>query len=170
MTYCHNNFTKLVNALIYALRIGHKTNNTLDLIERVGVLNDLNSKVAMLMIGGNDLQDGIQAPTIITNINRIIAHIREKIPHGRILLMGLLPAGGVPDWVIEEGKLVNDALALLENGDDLRYIDMRAQFADENENIHEELYHADRVHLSVLGYELWQRTIADLLAELLEFS
>ncbi len=147
---------------------GHRTTNTLDLIERVGILNDINPKVAMLMIGGNDLQAGAQAPAVIANIIRIIDHIHEKLPHVRVLLMALLPAGGKPDSLIEQGKIINAALALMENGDDIRYLDMQNQFADENENIHVELFQADQ--LSSAGYQVWQRTAQPLFNELLQFN
>lgn len=149
---------------------GHQSTNTLDLIERVGILNDINPKVAVLMVGGNDLQAGSQANQVIANIARIIELIRGKLPHARILLLGLLPAGGKPDELIEQGKLINAALALMENQDDIRYLDMLAEFADENENIHRELYQADQTHLTLLGYELWQRTMDPLFQELLMFK
>jgi len=148
---------------------GHTTVDTIDIIERVGVLNDLNSKVAVLMIGGNDLQRGTQAPQIIANIERIIALIKSKLPHERILLLALLPAGGKPEPILEQGKLVNAALAQMANDDDIHFLEMTYEFADENEAIHEELYQADQTHLSALGYELWQRLMDPLFQELLKF-
>jgi len=151
-------------------RAGHTSTQTLARIEREGVLNNLNAKVAMLMVGGNDLTGGAQAPSIIANIERIITLIKEKLPHGRILLMGLLPAGGKPPSVIEQGKLVNEALAQMENNDDIRYLDMREQFADEDENIFPELYLADQTHLSLAGYRVWRETMDPLFRELLRFQ
>jgi lysophospholipase L1-like esterase len=139
-------------------------------IEQEGVLEGINPKVAVLMIGGNDLQNGAQAPSVVANIEKIIQYLREKLPHTRIILLGLLPAGGVPEVVVEQGRLINDALVQMHNGDDLHYMDMRAQFGDENEQIYQDLYLVDGIHLTLKGYQVWHETMGPLFRQLLEFK
>ncbi|ODN03075.1 Platelet-activating factor acetylhydrolase IB subunit gamma [Orchesella cincta] len=149
---------------------GHTSDDTIQLIEGQNVLEGLNPKAVVLLIGGNDLQRGAQAPQVIANIERILQHFKNRFPHARILLLGLLPAGGVPDSVIEQGKLINDALAAKHNGDDLRYLDMRNQFADANEEIFKELYQPDGIHLTLTGYNVWNNAMLSHLTPLLQFN
>ncbi|CAL8088112.1 unnamed protein product [Orchesella dallaii] len=149
---------------------GHTSDDTIQLIEGQNVLEGLNPKAVVLLVGGNDLQRGAQAPQVIANIERILQHFRNRFSHARILLLGLLPAGGVPESVIEQGKLINDALAAKSNGDDLRYLDMRNQFADQNEEIFKDLYQPDGIHLTLQGYEVWNNTMFPNLTPLLQFN
>jgi len=149
---------------------GHTSQNTLNRIEQEGVLNGLNPKVVTLMIGGNDLQSGSEPAAIVARIQRILTHFRERLPHARILLLGLLPAGDKPDWLIEQGKAINDALSREDHGDNMRFLDMRNVFADENEVIYPELYMPDQTHLSEAGYRVWQQAIDPIFKELLSFK
>jgi len=148
---------------------GHKSSDTINLLNS-GALDGLNSKAVLLLIGGNDLADGIQATEVIRNIETIINLIRTRLAHERILLACLLPAGGYPETVVEQGLIVNGAIRAMANFDDIHVLDMTMDFGDSEHNIHEEYYQADQTHLSTMGYQLWQSKVQDRLNSLLQFA
>lgn len=135
-------------------------------VERDGILDGLNSSVVVIMTGGNDLKQLHLPGTIIANVTTLVGLVKEKLPAANVLLLGLLPAD-LPDLVIEIGKVINAGYARLDNGNDIRFLDMTRQFADANDRPLPELYTSDGVHLSSLGYDRWQATMNPLFQELL---
>jgi len=149
---------------------GHGSQDTLNLIERAGVLNGLNPKVAVLMIGANDL-DRLQMPeVIIPRIQKIVDHFKSKFKHAKILLLGLIPAAFIPEEFIERGRTVNRAIEAMQDGDRVHYLNMERDFGDENGRIFPELYQLDGRHLTKAGYDVWHAKMWPVLETLMKFD
>ncbi len=62
---------------------------------------------------------------------------------------------------------INGKLQHLDDGAQVRFADIGAQFLDANGNIPADLM-PDKVHPSAKGYALWQRSLEAILPELLK--
>lgn len=147
---------------------GHTSADALYLIEKENVLEGLNPKVAVLLIGVNDLINEASPSVVIANIERIVQHFKEQFAHARIILLGVLPSS-MKD-VNLQAKLVNNDLQAMNNEDDVYYLDMGSVFADENGDIFKDLYVEDGLHLALPGYVVWNETMWSRVEKLLQFT
>jgi len=146
---------------------GHQTANTIQRIRDEGVLNGYNSKVAMLLIGTNNLWDTAPPETIATianDIRTIIDLILERQTQAKILLLGILPRNGV--GIATRAEEVNAIIASYDDGNRIRYLNMKEQFQTSIGNVRPGLY-SDGLHLTAAGYQVWDTTMGPLFQELL---
>jgi len=143
---------------------GDTTRNILWRI-RNGELDGVNPKVVVLMAGTNNLgRDSVWG--IVEGIRAILDTIREKAPGATVLLMGMAPRGDNPVYgaTIEH---INAELAKLAGGK-VRFLDISKPFYRvARALLNVRLLEADRVHLSLAGYEVWAEALRPHLLELL---
>lgn len=152
---------------------GDRTQHVIWRLEH-GALDHLAPRVTVLLIGTNNT-DVNTAPEIVAGIRRILDLLRDKTPSTRVLLLALFPRGprtswnGQPDnWehrmaVIRE---VNAALARLDDGDRVRFLDLGRIFLDADGRIPAALM-PDQLHLSDDAYHHWADAMQPLLDEML---
>ena len=121
------------------------------------------------MIGGNDLKNGTAGDAVAENIKTIIGMIQERLPHGRILLLGLLPAEA-PETIVEEGLYVNSVISGYADGDRVEYLWMGEAFGTPEGTPLPELYKPDLTHLVEAGYQVWATEMRELFEKLLQFK
>jgi lysophospholipase L1-like esterase len=82
--------------------------------------------------------------------------------------MGILPRndGIRPTAVIPSINKINEKIANLADGKSIRYLDINDKLADGEGKLFEGMT-ADRVHLSVKGYQVWADALKPVLTELL---
>jgi lysophospholipase L1-like esterase len=154
---------------------GDTTQQVLWRIEN-GTLDHIQPQVVVLLIGTNN-SGSHTADEIIAANTRIVRQIHERIPDTKVLLLGIFPQNsrdlddnGIPrdDGVTRMAIIenVNQALAKLDNGKNVRFLDIGSIFLNEGKTIPEALMY-DQLHLTKSGYQLWAEAMQPLLSEMM---
>jgi lysophospholipase L1-like esterase len=110
-----------------AINLGFKGDATAHLLWRIenGEVAGITPKVAVVLIGANNFgRPHWSAEDTIAGIDAIIAELRRRLPHTRLLLLGMLPSDRSA-WVTSSALAVNKALALkYGRADDVNYLDV----------------------------------------------
>jgi lysophospholipase L1-like esterase len=112
-----------------------------------------------LMVGTNDLGDGVPVETAAENVGRILATAQRHSPDTRLFVQSVLPRG------LEFAPPVrhlNRRLEELAGTNQAEYIDLFPLFADEQGAIRRD-YSDDALHLLPPGYVVWLNAIRPLL-------
>ncbi len=145
---------------------GDRTQHVLWRFEN-GQLDGIKAKVAVLMIGTNNSNkdDNIEAD-ILAGVTAIVNQIRQRQPETKIVLMGIFPRGST--FSAQRGKIlqVNEALAKLDDGKNIFYIDIGPQLIESDGSIAKTMMR-DYLHPGEAGYRIWANAIEPKLKELL---
>ena len=132
-----------------------------------GQLDGIHAKVAVVMIGTNNSnkEDNTEAD-ILEGVTAIVNQIRQRQPETKIILLGIFPRGKT--FSVQRGKIlqVNQALARLDDGKNIFYIDIGSQMIENDGSIAESMM-KDALHPGAAGYKLWAQAIEPKLKELL---
>jgi len=137
-----------------------------------GELDGIKAKVAVVMIGTNNSgknRDGTEQCTeadILEGVVAVVQQIRTRQPETKIILLGIFPRG--PTFSTQRGKIlqVNQALARLDDGRDIFYIDFGPQLIENDGSISQSMM-KDYLHPGEAGYKIWANATEPKLRELL---
>ena len=137
-----------------------------------GQLDGIKAKVAVVMIGTNNSgknKDGTDTYTdsdILEGVTTIVQQIRARQPDTKVLLLGIFPRGKT--FYPQRGRLleVNQALARLDDGQHIFYLDFGSQLIGNDGSISKDIM-PDALHPNEAGYEIWARAMEPKLKELL---
>ena len=145
---------------------GDRTQHVLWRFEQ-GQLDGIKAKVAVIMIGTNNSnkEDNTEAD-ILAGVTAIVNQIRTRQPDTKILLMGIFPRAKT--FSPQRGKIlqVNQALARLDDGKNIFYLDFGAQLIENDGSIAPDMM-KDALHPGEKGYRVWANAIEPKLKELL---
>jgi lysophospholipase L1-like esterase len=158
---------------------GARTQNLIWQIEH-GELEGIAPKVAVLMMGTNNSLD-YSAEEIAAADRKIVAMVRARLPHTRILVLGIFPrgprdakGGPVTPAAIEEASrrmatiaAVNRELATLDDGKTIRFLDIGAVFLGQDGRIPHTIM-PDQLHPVAAGYQLWADAMQPLLDSMMK--
>jgi len=139
-----------------------------------GELDGISPRVAVLMIGTNNTAANSPAE-IVGAVDKIVTLTRTKLPHTKLILLGIIPrgpwvrGGQVDNWAARMAVIgqVNPGLKAIADADPMIiWLDMSAAFADENGLAREELF-TDWLHPSAAGFEVWGEQMSPVLARLM---
>jgi beta-glucosidase len=133
-----------------------------------GQLDGLKPKVAVVMIGTNNSnRDDNTENEILDGVKAIINRIRQQLPETRIILVAIFPRGQT--FSVQRGKIlqVNQALAKLDDGKMIRYVDFGSQLIEPDGSISRDVMR-DYLHLTERGYEMWGAALEPTLKEWLD--
>lgn len=129
-------------------------------------------KNLVMLMGVNDLQQGIPQEETLANIRKMIRRMKKESPGTNIILQALYPVSENRKSLYERfmiGKRTNAMirefnvkLAELAKEEEVLYVDLTEILADESGNLKEE-YTVDGLHPSTRGYELAAEEILPLL-------
>ena len=142
-----------------AVNFGIGGDSTRQVLWRIthGEVEGLHPKLAVLMIGTNNLYSDFNAGTdeeIADGIGLIVAELRQKLPTTKILLMGLLPRQN--DYFCGRVIAINRLLSrMVTRNPAVRYLDIGDKFLNAPGKVKPELYNADQLHLVAAGYQVW---------------
>ena len=150
---------------------GDRTEHVLWRFEN-GQLDGLKPKAAVLMIGTNnsnndkDGKEHYSTAEILEGVQAIVKQLRTRLPETKLIVLGIFPRGAT--FSTQRGKLlqINQALAKLEDGKMIHYIDFGSQLIEADGSISKEVM-PDKLHLSEKGYTIWAGAIEAKLKELL---
>ncbi|HEV3262631.1 MAG TPA: platelet-activating factor acetylhydrolase IB subunit [Gemmataceae bacterium] len=161
-----NKYYKPLHAANFGIG-GDRTEHVLWRLEH-GELEGIHPKVAVLMIGTNNL--GSNTPEQIADgIKAIVDDIRDKTPKTKILLLGVFPRSfKADDPARAKIKEINDTIAKMDDGGKhLRYLDIGDKFLDKNGDLPKEVM-PDALHPNRKGYEVWAEAMQPTLEKMLK--
>ncbi len=143
---------------------GDRTQHVLWRFEH-GQLDGLKPKAAVVMIGTNNSNRSDNTESeILEGVTAIVRQIRERLPSTRILLLGIFPRGKT--FSPQRGKVlqVNQALARLDDGNMVHYLDIGSKLIEDDGSIALAMMR-DALHPGERGYEIWAEATEPVLKE-----
>ncbi len=153
----------------HALNLGIGSDRTQHALWRLdnGQLTGLKPKVAVVLIGVNNIPDDNDTPRmVLEGVTAVVQKLRTKLPETKIILLGIFPFH--EDFHPQRAKAlqVNQALRKLDDAKSIHFLDFGYLFIQGDGKISKEMMH-DFVHLSPEGYRLWAEAMEPTLAKLL---
>lgn len=101
---------------------------------------------------------------IARGVAAIVNELRSRLPRTKVLLLGVLPRNNaeLTDFV----ERINTAVSILDNGNTVRFLNMRDAYYTGNGEFYTELFTDDLLHLSPPGYAKWNETMSSLFWEM----
>ncbi len=153
----------------HALNLGIGSDRTQHVLWRLdhGQIEGLKPKVAVVLIGVNNIPDERNTPRmILEGVTAVVRKLREKLPETKVLLLGIFPFREDFDRQRATAAQVNQALHQLDDGYWVQFLDFGYQFVQPDGRISKDMM-PDFVHLTPAGYRLWAEAMEPKLAELL---
>jgi beta-glucosidase len=139
-----------------------------------GELDGIKPKVVVLMIGTNNTgkeNNGRLRNTIsqiIAGVTAVVADIRTKLPESKILLLAIFPRGNTTeDFQRGEVAVINTALAKLDDGEHVKFLDIGPKFLDADGTLPKSVM-PDSLHPNAQGYQIWADTMNPTLDEMMK--
>ena len=143
---------------------------TEDLLWRItnGELDGISPKVVVLMIGTNNIgqHKDEKLEWTVAGIRKNVDTIREKLPHTRVLLLGVFPRGDKTSPQRARVDAINAQISRFDDGQAIRYLDIGHVFLDGQGEIPKDIM-GDALHPTAKGYELWYDAMSPLLDEMM---
>jgi beta-glucosidase len=137
---------------------GDRTQHVLWRFEQ-GQLDGIKAKVAIVMIGTNNSnKDDNSEADILEGVTAIVNQIRIRQPDTKILLLGIFPRAKT--FCPQRGKIlqVNQALAKLDDGQHIFYLDLGSQLIEPDGTISKSIM-PDALHPNAAGYQIWAKAM-----------
>jgi beta-glucosidase len=149
---------------------GDKTEHVLWRLEH-GELDGLSSgaKLVVMMIGTNNLGNPPRATPEDTakGVECLVKTVRQKLPQSRLLLLAVFPRGVAADDPFRaQIKTVNDTIAKLADGKNVRFLDIGEKFLDDDGTLPKDIM-PDALHPNARGYEIWADAIDPVIKEMI---
>jgi lysophospholipase L1-like esterase len=163
-------------APLHAANFGINADRTQHVLWRMqhGELDGLQPKAVVLMIGTNNtgLERDKVTPRNTTaeateGVTAVVAGLRAKLPAAKILLLAIFPRGEKGDPIRDQIKDINTALARLDDGKFVYFLDIGPKFLEPDGTLSKEIM-PDLLHPSEQGYQIWAAAIKEPLARLLK--
>lgn len=146
---------------------GDRTQHVLWRMEN-GELEGIKPKVVVLMIGTNNTgKDRNTTPEIIEGVTTVVKGLRKKLPKSKILLLAVFPRGEKDTPIRDQLKEINTALAKLDDGKMVKFLDIGAKFLEPDGTLSKDIM-PDLLHPNEKGYQIWADAMESTLADLLK--
>jgi lysophospholipase L1-like esterase len=151
------------------LNLGIGGDQTQHLLWRIdqGVLDGSKARVAIVLIGVNNLGNGFSPDDTVRGIRAVLERVRSKLPAARVLLLHVLPAGETPDDAMRAKIAATNAqLGSLSVPPAVRVADVGGIFLEADGRI-PKVQMADFLHPTATGQERLTEAVRPLVAELM---
>jgi lysophospholipase L1-like esterase len=145
---------------------GDRTNHVLWRLDH-HELDGVSPKVYVLMIGTNNrVTKGVATvESIAHGVELIVKKFQEHSPNAKILLLAIFPRGATPnDIQRKQNDEVNKIIAKLDDGKNVKFLDIGQKFLDADGNLSKEIM-PDLLHPGEKGYQIWADAIKPTLTE-----
>ncbi|OHB52615.1 MAG: hypothetical protein A2Y10_19070 [Planctomycetes bacterium GWF2_41_51] len=155
---------------------GDRTQHVLWRIEN-GEVNDINPKLAVIMIGTNNSNGNDNtAEEIADGVKAIVCQLRTRLPNTKILLLAIFPRGTAEQRKIkEQDASYNDQWAKNDKASKLfskiadnktvYYLDINKKFLNKKGELPRDVM-PDLLHPREKGYEIWAKAMEPMIKKL----
>ena len=122
-----------------------------------GALEGLHPKVAMIMIGTNNLGHfGKEKPEWVANgVAKIVATVRDRLPMTKILLLSIFPrSANALDPIRKRVDATNLLIAKIGDGTQVIHLDIGHHFLSRDGTLSKDVM-PDLLHPNAHGYQIW---------------
>ena len=146
---------------------GDRTQHVLWRLEN-GEVDGIKPKVAMLMIGTNNLGNPSN-DEIAAGVTKCVTTLRAKLPDTKILLLAIFPRAEKPDNVSRTRiKALNETIAKLDDGGKtIKFLDIGDKFLDADGTLPKSIM-PDFLHPNAKGYGIWADAVKPTLDEMMK--
>ena len=103
----------------------------------------------------------------IEGVTAVVKQIRAKLPRSKLLLLAIFPRGAVDAPQRAQVQEINAALAKLDDGKKIKFLDIGKVFLAEDGSIPKTIM-PDLLHPSAEGYQRWADAMEPTLAAMLK--
>lgn len=150
-----------------AVNLGFGWDRTQHVLWRLenGEIDGIRPKVAVVMIGTNNMGTN-NAEDIATGIKAIVTKLERKLPHVKVLLLGIFPRDHDANTPMrKEIAEVNQKISALGKTRGVTYLDLGSTFLQPDGTISPEIM-PDYLHPSPQGFGMWAKAMEPTLAKL----
>jgi lysophospholipase L1-like esterase len=137
-------------------------------------------KVAVLLCGTNnfvvtqsaggkvqwDLGTNCPPKDVANGVRAIAQVFRRRLPHTRVIMMGILPVSNKTKWTnCQQVNALNAALSC--NNNEVVYLDLQDKFLLYDGSINKQLF-TDGTHLTIDGYRVWAESLDPLVSPMMK--
>ena len=146
---------------------GDRTENVLWRLQN-GEVDGIAPKVAVLMFGTNNTGLRGDFPAItVAGIKRNLEELRQRLPHTRILLLGIFPRDATPDGAARKtNEQVNALLPALADNRRVFFLNINTAFLGQDGSLSKAVM-PDLLHPNEQGYAIWAKAMQPRLDELM---
>lgn len=132
-----------------------------------GNLQGIEPKVAVVLIGTNNVTaEAGRVPQVAAGVAAIVDKLRQRLPHTRVVLVGILPREENPGPLRGNVLQVNQMIRSLADDQNVFWLDFGYRFVSANGTISSQLMR-DYLHLTPKGYQIWAEALEQRLCTLL---
>ncbi|MBZ8179947.1 GDSL-type esterase/lipase family protein [Oscillatoria salina] len=138
---------------------------TVGLLARLDKIIESQPQKIFLMIGVNDIYQGVSANTVYNNYRTILERFTQETPRTQVYIQSILPIN--KNLVIyptaannQQISQLNSQLKQLAAEFSYTYVDIFDSLADEENNL-KPIYTHDGIHLNGQGYRPWKEILAE---------
>ncbi|HET6883852.1 MAG TPA: GDSL-type esterase/lipase family protein [Pirellulales bacterium] len=141
--------------------VGDRTQNLLWRIEN-GNLNGISPKVAVVMIGVDNIILGDNAQQTAAGVAAVVEALQQRLPNTKILVLGLLPGNPpfAPPNFAQTISVTNQLISTLADNRNVFYLDMGLAFLNADGSPNGLLYQPGLLHPNAQGFAVWAQTMA----------
>jgi lysophospholipase L1-like esterase len=150
------------------LNQGISGENSVGLLKRLNLLDELKPQTILVMVGVNDLIKGSSDEVVLENYKQILQALKQKHPKSEIVVQSLLPHGGdrltvddreaVAKVANERIYKFNQKLSGLTSELEVSFLNLYPLFVD-SDGLLTEAFSTDGLHLNQQGYQTWRSAI-----------
>jgi lysophospholipase L1-like esterase len=150
------------------LNQGISGENSVGLLKRLNLLDELKPQTILVMVGVNDLIKGSSDEVVLENYKQILQALKQKHPKSEIVVQSLLPHGGdrltvddreaVANVANERIYKFNQKLSGLTSELEVSFLNLYPLFVD-GDGLLTEAFSTDGLHLNQQGYQTWRSAI-----------
>ena len=139
---------------------GDRTENTLWVVNESGYLKNLKAKMAVVMIGTNNIgHKRSTSAAAAAGVTRIVEGIRTQLPDTKIVLFGVFPREASAKHKYRQHiKDINAVISKLADDKNVFYCDITDKFLDKNGTLSRSIM-PDLLHPNDAGYEIWAQAM-----------
>ncbi len=140
---------------------GDRTQQTIWVVKDGNVLEKIDPKLFVLMIGTNNIGWNETTPAqTLEGIAEILKIVREKKPNAKIVLFAVFPRGANnQDGLRKLVNEINEGIPALADGENIFYVSINDKLlAEDGETLTREMM-PDLLHPGPKGYEIWAEAI-----------
>ncbi|MGB6016678.1 MAG: GDSL-type esterase/lipase family protein [Nodosilinea sp.] len=130
---------------------------TAHMLQRLHYFAATRPQTIYIMAGINDLKNGVPEAEVLDNLYQMITRLKQQHPQAQLVVYSILPTR-LRELPSDRIQRVNQRLATLAVYQGATFVDLQPTFSDSQGLLRLDLT-TDGLHLSPLGYNLWQAAL-----------